>query len=119
MLSLFPFFLSYQQLSPVLIRLALAAVLVYWGYKVLAGSFSTNTKILSVIEVICAALLLIGFWTQAAALFVSIDLIVRLVNKIKARAFLTDGVNYYLILLILAISLFLTGPGWWAIDVPL
>ena len=71
------------------------------------------------IEGVAGILMLIGLWTQGAALVIIVDLIIRLVAKIKSRSFLTDGVNYYLFMLVIAISLLLTGPGILSFDLPL
>ena len=120
MLSVFPSLLSLQQLSPLLIRLILGLVIAFEAYRVYSkGSISLQQKSLSILEAIAGILLIIGLWTQIAALFVAIDLIIRLAYKIKSRNFLSDGINYYLILLVLAISLLFTGAGFLAFDMPL
>ena len=120
MLSLFPSLLSWNQLSPFLIRLCLGITLIFLKYKTFKKSGATSKeKVVSVIEFISAILILIGLWTQLAAIVIAIDMIIRLLDKAKSRAFLTDGVNYYLILFVLAISLALTGAGFFAFDMPL
>ena len=120
MLSLFPILLSYQQLSPFLIRLTLGAILVYWSYSGLKEKKSSGAKkTLDAAEAVIGILIIIGLWTQAAALVAAIGFIVCLVKKAQARTFLTSGVNYLLILLVLSISLMVTGAGWWAFDLPL
>ena len=75
--------------------------------------------VLGIIEGVAGILLVIGLWTQVAALVVFVDLVIRLVERIMKKAFLTDGVNYYLVLLVMAISLMVTGAGWIAFDLPL
>ena len=120
MLSLFPSLLSWNQLSPFLIRLCLGITLIFLKYKTFKKSGATSKeKVVSVIEFISAILILIGLWTQLAAIVIAIDMIIRLLDKAKSRAILTDGVNYYLILFVLAISLALTGAGFFAFDMPL
>ncbi len=120
MLSLFPSLLSWNQLSPFLIRLCLGITFIFLRYKTFKKSGATpKEKVVSVIEFVSAILILIGLWTQLAAIVIAIDMIIRLLDKAKSRAFLTDGVNYYLILFVLAISLALTGAGFFAFDMPL
>ncbi len=120
MLSVFPSLLSLQLLSPLLIRLILGLVIIFEAYRVYSKrSISLQQKTLSIVEALSGILLIIGLWTQVAALFIVIDFIVRLAYKIKNKSFLTDGVNYYLILLVLAISLLFTGAGFLAFDMPL
>ena len=120
MLSVFPTLLSWSQLSPFLIRLVLGAVLIYWAYAGIRNkTASAQSKGLSIVEAFAGALIVIGLWTQVAALVALIDLLVRLISRITKKSFLTDGVNYYLILLVLTISLMTTGAGWWAFDLAL
>lgn len=120
MLSLFPSLLSWSQVSPLLIRLSLSAVLLFSAYKVFSNKkTSSNTKIVAAIESLAGILVLIGLWTQGATLVITIDMLVRLVLKIRERAFLSDGVNYYILILVMAFSLLLTGAGFLAFDLPL
>lgn len=120
MLSLFPSLLSWNQLSPLIIRVVLGVVMFYWGYKGLRDKSTSGTKKLgNAGEAIIGILLVIGLWTQAAAGIAAIGLIVCIVGKIKSKAFLTDGVNYTLLLLVLALSLLVTGAGAFSFDLPL
>jgi len=114
MFSIFPPLLSYSGFAPLLLRLTLGAVLVVWAYK----NYKTDIK-LSVLEGILGALLILGLFTQLASLATAILLGIRLFSKIKAKTFLTDGVNYYLILFIISICLIITGAGYLAFDLPL
>ena len=120
MLSIFPSLLSYQQFAPFIIRLTLGVIFVHWAIVSLRkkGGFGTE-KAVSLGELIAGILLIVGLYTQVASLFIAIDMIVKLVSEISKKQFLNDGVNYYLILLILAISLMVTGAGILAYDLPL
>ena len=121
-LSLFPYLLSYQQLAPFLIRIVVGVTLAYFGYHKILGSgqsSGSNSKIYGWVEIIIAIFLIIGLWTQAAALLNAVILLIKLGWKIKEKKFLTDGINYYILLLVMAISLVFTGPGFLAIDYPL
>jgi len=98
----------------------LGAIFLFWAYRTLFRPESTiNSKAVGLIEGVAGVLLIVGLWTQVAALVALIDFIVRLIGKIMRKAFLTDGVNYYLVLLVLALSLIVTGAGWLAFDLPL
>ena len=120
MLSLFPSLLSYQRLAPFILRVVLGVIFIYWEYRTFRNSSSTlNAKAVAIIEMIVGIFLVIGLWTQAAALVASIDLIIRLIERIQKRAFLNEGINYYLIMLAIAISLLVTGAGFVAFDLPL
>jgi uncharacterized membrane protein YphA (DoxX/SURF4 family) len=117
MLSLFPSLLALEGFAPFLLRLTLSAVFLVWAAQKRKGG--SRDKQIAVLDLIVGILLIIGYLTQLAALVASIMLAVGLVKKIKNKKFLTDGVNYYLILLIIAITLLLTGPGFIAFDLPL
>lgn len=121
MLSIFPGLLTYQLVSPLLIRIVLGAIFVFWSYQAFFKHkvSGTYTRLSSALEGIAGILLIIGLFTQLASLYLLADLIVRVYKKVVSKNFLTDGVNYYLILLVLAISLLLTGPGFLAFDLPL
>lgn len=122
MLSLFPTLLSYEQLSPLILRVVLGITLAYFGYQKIRGegtSSGSNTKIYGAAEILIAIFLVVGLFTQLAALLNAIILVIKLGFKIRDRAFLTNGVNYYILLLAIAISVMLTGAGWMAFDLPL
>lgn len=119
MLSIFPSLLAYEQLSPFLIRITLALVLIYWAYQGLKSEQGIWKKVANVIEGLVGVLILLGLWTQVAALIAAVGLLVCLIGKIRNRAFLTDGVNYVLILFVLAVSLLFSGAGAFAFDLPL
>lgn len=121
-LSLFPYLLSHQQLSPFIIRIVLGVTLAYFGYRKMLGqgqSSGSNSKTYGIVEIVVACFLIIGLWTQLAALLNAIILLIKIGFKIKEKKFLTDGVNYYVLLLTMAISLIFTGAGFLAIDYPL
>jgi uncharacterized membrane protein YphA (DoxX/SURF4 family) len=119
MLSLFPAFFSFEPLGPFLLRLTLAGVLLYWAYVNLKTRPSRNRVILGVLDLIFGVLLVLGLFTQLAALLTALLLFVKMLKKIKEKAFFNDGVNYYFILFIIAISLLFIGPGAFSFDYPL
>ena len=122
MLSLFPSLLSYEQLAPFILRVVLGVTLAYFGYQKMrgkGGSSGSNSKIYGGAEILVAVFLIIGLWTQLAALLNAIILVIKLGFKIRDKAFLTGGINYYLLLLAMAVSVMLTGAGWFAFDLPL
>ena len=119
MTTFFPSLLSWSELSPLLIRLTTGAVFLYWAYgSMTSKAADPKDKVISTTEGIVGVLLVLGLWTQIVALAAVIDLVIRLIDKMRNRAFLTNGVNYYLILLVMALSLLLTGAGLIAFDLP-
>lgn len=120
MLSVFPSLLSWSQAGPLVTRLALAAVLIYWCYRTWRTTGSTtNARILASIQGLAGIFLVVGFMTQIAAIVVAVILISKLIKKSMGRTLFTDGINYYVLLLAIALSLIVTGPGFFAIDYPL
>jgi uncharacterized membrane protein YphA (DoxX/SURF4 family) len=119
MLSLFPNLLTYEMLAPLALRVTLGVVLLLWGFKAVRPHVTTSNTILGVIDVVSGVLLIVGLFTQAAALVAAIILASKLWNKAVSKALFTDGVNYYFILFIIAVSLVFTGAGFLAFDLPL
>jgi uncharacterized membrane protein YphA (DoxX/SURF4 family) len=114
--------LSYGQVSPLLIRLVLGITLAYFGYQKIKGrgqSSGSNSVVYGVVEVVIALFLVIGLFTQLAALLNAVILVIKLGVKVKEKKFLSDGVNYYVLLLAMAVSLLFTGAGLFAFDLPL
>jgi uncharacterized membrane protein YphA (DoxX/SURF4 family) len=114
MLSIFPPLLSYSGFAPLLLRLLLGTILVLWAYN----HFKSQDKIY-ILEGVLGTLLILGLATQLAALASTILLGVRIYFKIKRKEFLTDGVNYYLILFVISLGLIVSGAGYLSFDLPL
>ncbi len=119
MFSLFPSLLHLEGFAPFLLRLTIGAVFALWAYGKLKKRASTQDTGLGVVEALVALGLILGSYTQLAALVAAVILGARLVQKIQQKAFLTDGVNYYLILFVISVTLLFTGPGLFAFDLPL
>ncbi len=118
MLSIFPTLLAFEGFAPVLLRLTLGAVFIVWAQQKRKSGNARNKQV-AAIDLVVGVLLIVGYLTQVAALAAMIMLGIGIFPKIQKKAFLTDGVNYYLILFIIALTLLLTGPGFLAFDLPL
>ncbi|MGC9605388.1 MAG: DoxX family membrane protein [Minisyncoccia bacterium] len=121
-LSLFPSLLSFGQVSPLIIRVVLGVTLAYFGYEKIKGrgqSSGSNSKMYGGVEIFIAIFLVIGLWTQLAALLNAVILVIKLGIKAREKKLLSDGINYYILLLAMAVSLLFTGPGLFAFDLPL
>lgn len=120
--SLFPYLLTYEQLAPFVIRIVLGITLAYFGYQKIKGrgtSSGSNSIVYGAIEMIIAVFLVIGLFTQLAALLNAVILVIKIGYKIRDKAFLTDGINYYVLLLAMAIAVIFSGAGFLAFDLPL
>ena len=116
MLNPFPNLLTLGLVAPFLIRLILALTVITLGKHKLKSS---RKDILGYIEIVAGVFLVLGFLTQVAALVLILLFGYELYKKIKSRAFLSNGVNYYFILFVLSLSLLLSGAGAYAFDLPL
>ncbi len=114
MLSLFPQLLFLSPFAALAIRLALAAFLVLAAWQHMAHRDSL-TRTLSVVEVAVAISLLVGAWTQIAAL---IGLVV-----VAAGLFVPKMRHYpmttAILMCVMLATLVVTGPGAFAFDLPL
>lgn len=109
MLSLFPRLLDLQFYAPLLLRLALGAFFLIHGYPKL---FKAQLRFIGLLEFIAGILLIIGLFTQVAALVLAIELLIIIV-------WFKRGQELDFVLLIMALTLLVLGPGAWAIDLPL
>jgi uncharacterized membrane protein YphA (DoxX/SURF4 family) len=122
MLSLFPSLFAYEQIGPLIIRLTLGITLLYFGYRKTlkkGTSSGSNARLYGIVEIVIGIFLVIGLFTQLAALLNAIILVIKLGFKIRDGAFLTDGINYYILLLAMAVALLFMGPGFLAYDLHL
>ncbi len=117
MLNPFPTLLAFSLFAPLLLRIVVGCTFIHFGTKNL--KLKDYKRALGYIEMIGGLLLIIGLFTQIVALIFTIYLGLLLIDKMHKKNFLTDGVNYYLILFVICLSLIITGAGFLAIDLPL
>jgi uncharacterized membrane protein YphA (DoxX/SURF4 family) len=82
-------------------------------------SSGSNSVTYGVVELLLALLLIIGLYTQLAAVLNAAILVIKLAFKAKSKALFTDGINYYILLLVMCLSLVVTGAGMFGFDLPL
>lgn len=121
MLSLFPELFFLDQYGITLLRVVAGAVLLWHAVNHFRA---TNTRgkisgfLLSGLELVIAALLLIGLFTQAAAILLAVLMIGSLALNYR------HGGNhysksYYFLLAAIGLALLVLGPGQFAFDLPL
>ena len=134
MLNIFPDLLNYSFFAPLILRVILGLVFVVHGYpKLFGGKFGETAGffesvgirpakfwafIVGVVEFFGGIALILGFATQLVALLLAINMLVA-IWKVKFRGGFANGYEFDLVLLIIALSLMLTGAGAYAIDLPL
>jgi uncharacterized membrane protein YphA (DoxX/SURF4 family) len=134
LLSLFPALLTYQLWAPTAFRLALGIIFASFGYNKItkqrnekAAFFEavylkpgkTFVWIIGTLEIVAGIMLIFGMLTQGAALFTSIILAAALVLKKKHPSAIGSDSGFLALLLLISLSLLITGPGQQAIDLPL
>ena len=133
MLNPFPELLSYSLIAPLVLRLALGLIFINLGYLKFTsertswvGFFKTtflpasiSVQVLALIQIVGGLMLLLGFFTQVAALVFVIITSIELFIEKRDPILLRRGFVFYLLLFAISLSLLLTGAGFLAIDLPL
>ncbi len=110
MLSLFPQLFNYSQMAPFLLRLALAIVLFLTARQ--------TGKTFATIKILSGILLLLGLFTQAAAIIVIALTLSEIIIAKKKQLVIEDKMSKVMVIVI-ALSLLLLGPGLFSFDLPL
>jgi uncharacterized membrane protein YphA (DoxX/SURF4 family) len=128
MLSILPDLLNFSSFAPIFLRLALGGTFLGYGLrevfkpKYLPAETGLSTGwviIIGLWESFIGALLVVGLFTQIAALLASLELLGYLFLHFKNRGKTSLPLDYIFVMLAVAISLMLLGPGLLAFDLPL
>lgn len=118
MLNIFPEFLI-PFLAPTILRIGVGATILVQESRIVRKYSKQRGAefITSVFLFISGAFLIIGLYVQLAALYLLLDSIVRLAKPEYRKKGLNRG--FYVLLIAAALSLFLSGAGAFAVDIPL
>jgi putative oxidoreductase len=134
MLSVFPELLTFELLAPFLLRVVVGLILINLGWMKFKGEKArwegffdaigwrpkeTFVIVFGLIEIVGGGLLLIGLYTQVAALVIAVINFAELHVERKESVLLKRDAIFYLFIFVISISLLLTGPGFFAFDLPL
>lgn len=134
MFNTFPTLLAFGLLAPFLLRLTLGLILVDFGYKKLFKNrvffqeiltktlfkpVTTWVWILGILDMIIGILFIIGLFTQITAIVALILFAVGLYIKKQNPDKIQTSHIVFGLMIIIAISLLLTGAGFFALDIPL
>lgn len=134
MLNPFPEFLMYSLVSPFILRILLGLIFIDLGFlkfrsekEAWLASLETLglrpadlfLPLYALLQIIGGLLLLVGLWTQVAAMAFVIFTGIELYIEWRAREILKRDMVFYLLIFIISLSLLLTGAGAYAIDIPL
>lgn len=139
MLNPFPEFLNYSPLAPMILRLLIGLIFVDLGFLKFRGekdrwmaSFEALhlrsadffvplyfLRLYGFLQIVAGTLLIIGLWTQVAALFFVLSTGAELYVEWRAKEILKRDLVFYLLIFTISLSLLLTGAGAFAFDLPL
>jgi len=134
MLNPFPSLLMYQDYAPFLLRLVLALIVIDLGFlkfgkERLRWQASLEAlhlkpvdiwlKALALIDVVGGIMLLVGWYTQIAALAFVILFGIEFYIEWKDGEIIRRDLTFYFLVLAISISLLITGAGHYAFDIPL
>ena len=134
MLNPFPELLVYSMLAPFVLRVVVGFVFVDLGILLFKGekqrwllSFETlrvphpktAVKILGVLEVVGGILLILGALTQITALVLALLTFVETYIEYKNTNVIKRTFVFYLLILVITLSLLFSGAGAFAFDLPL
>ncbi|HEY4528564.1 MAG TPA: DoxX family protein [Candidatus Paceibacterota bacterium] len=134
MLSVFPELLNYSLLAPLILRLVVGLIFLDLGFLKFGSekarwiaSFKTLglhpadllLSFYALIQIVGGLFLITGFLTQVATLVFVVFTGLELTVEWKVREILKRDLVFYLLIFTISLSLALTGPGAYAIDLPL
>ncbi len=114
MMSLFPQLLDYRELAPFILRIAAAILIISFSCPKLKKPLVFSNLIIGIAELITGILLVIGLFTQLAALLIIALAIFGAVRPDPAKNF-----KLSFLLVAVAIALMFLGPGFFSLDLPL
>ena len=115
MLSLLPQLFTYQLLAPFFLRLAIGV----FGLVAAKQRYKKPYKWMAVLYALTSIFLIIGLYTQTAAFAGFILLILDYFLDRKSASLSWEQIMLRKLMAIVLISLLFTGPGFFAIDLPL
>jgi len=135
MLNPFPLFLNYPLFGPTLLRVVLAAYVIWLGFIKFSPIVMVKTvhffesmgfrpglvyaKLLGVGEIVIGFLLLIGLLTQIDSIITLIISVVALVVSVRHKEVGLREPGVYIFIIAICISLLFLGAGFFAADLPL
>ena len=134
MLNPFPELLTFSLLGPFILRLVIGVIFIDLGVLKLRGeksrwlaSFNTLglrpadlfLTLYAFVQIIAGLFILVGLWTQIAAIVLVIFTAIEFYIEWSAKEILKRSIVFYILLLAILLSLLLTGAGAYAFDLPL
>ena len=133
-LNVFPDLLMFDRLAPLILRVVIGLILADVGYLKFKGELARwklffegfgikgkdiFVKIFGFIEILGGMALILGLYTQAAALVIALITFIEAYAEYKDSALVKRNIVFYILLLAISISLLFTGAGSFSLDLPL
>lgn len=134
MLNPFPELLIYSLLAPFILRVVVGLIFIDLGILLFKNekerwlaslsalkipSPKNALRILGAIEIVGGVMLVLGFYTQIAALVLVLLTFAEVYTEYKEDLILKRNLVFYTLLFAICLSLLLSGAGAFAIDLPL
>jgi putative oxidoreductase len=134
MLNTFPELLTFSLFAPLILRVVLGLVFLNLGYQKFGRErnswvnfFSVTpfkpanfwVNIFAAIQIVGGLMLIVGYYTQIAALVFAVITLAELYVENREPALLNRNLVFYLLLFAISLSLLFTGAGFLAFDLPL
>jgi uncharacterized membrane protein YphA (DoxX/SURF4 family) len=128
MLSMFPTLLAYPMIGATILRIAVAIAVLILGRKTLLAAKSLQksgvgtqsiAKAVSIVEILIGLFILIGLWTQVAALLLALLSGILYFTRTRHSAFAIESSLLYIFLALSSLSILFFGAGIIAIDLSL
>lgn len=134
MLNIFPDLLTYGLLGPAILRLVLGIIFINLGYLHLTKEKERWNKffeiiklkpaeligrVYALIEIAGGILLVIGLYTQVAALIFAVLSLIEIIVEYREPIILKRNIVFFILIFAISVSLLLTGAGRPAFDLPL
>ncbi|MCK5021826.1 MAG: hypothetical protein KAR54_01080 [Candidatus Pacebacteria bacterium] len=122
MLNTFPDLLSLSFIAPLVLRTIVGAYFLKEAYLklIIDKKKKVNTyKVLTMIGLLGGIFLITGFFTQITSIILIIITISNAILISQKRSLKWSEFDFYILLIVVLISLIFTGAGFYALDLPL
>lgn len=118
--SIFPELYNFREFSPFILRVTLAVIFINMGWKDITrkNGWRIINFILGITKIATGIFMFIALYTQVAALFAITLSLFKILSDLKSGEY-KYNLGYHTLILVVSLSLLLTGPGAFSIDLPL
>ncbi len=118
--SIFPELYNFREFSPFILRITVAVIFMNMGWRDITKKtgWKIINFILGITKIATGIFLLVALYTQVAALFAIVLSLFKILSDLKSGEY-KYNLGYHTLILVVSLSLLLTGPGTFSIDLPL